>query len=92
MQQVLALLGRIFTLESPCVFYPGLWVCVGLVWAVVVTCAVTSIWSRPFGRRRKALWTAVVAGVPVVGLLAYLPFSLGEELFPLLGFWRKPRN
>jgi hypothetical protein len=34
----------------------------------------------------------LVVGVPVVGLVAYLPFSLGEELFPLLGFWRKPRN
>jgi hypothetical protein len=51
-----------------------------------------SVWSRPFSRWRKTFWTALVVGVPLVGLAAYLPFSLGEELFPLLGIWRKPRG
>ncbi len=92
MQQLLALLGRLFTLESPTLHYSGVWICVAIIWCVTVVCALTSVWSRPFGRWRKALWTVLVVGLPVVGLVAYLPFSLGEELFPLIGFWRKPRS
>lgn len=92
MQQILALLGRLFTLESPCLFYSGVWVCAAIIWVLTVICALMSVWSRPFSRWRKTFWTALVVGVPLVGLAAYLPFSLGEELFPLLGIWRKPRG
>ncbi len=92
MQQILEIIGNLFTLESPCLFYPGVWVCVAIIWVLVLSCALTSLWSRPFGRGKKTLWTVVVVAVPILGLAAYLPFSLGEELFPLLGFWRKPRQ
>jgi hypothetical protein len=92
MQQILELLGRLFTLESPCMFYSGVWICAAILWVLTVICALTSVWSRPFSRRRKTLWTLLVVGLPLVGLAAYLPFSLGEELLPLLGFWRKPRH
>lgn len=92
MQRLLEIIGNVFTLESPCLFYPGVWFCAAFIWLVVLVCALTSIWRRPFGRPRKALWTAVVVALPLVGLAAYLPFSLSEELFPLLGFWRKPTH
>jgi hypothetical protein len=92
MQQILAILGRLFTLESPCLLFPGVWVCAAIIWLTVVICALTSVWSRPFGRWQKALWSLLVVGIPIVGLVAYLPFSLGQELFPLLGFWRNPRS
>lgn len=92
MQRILEIIGNLFTLESPCLVYPGVWFCVAVIWFLVVTCALTSVWGRASGRGSKTLWTALIVGVPLVGLAAYLPFSLREELFPLLGFWRKPRQ
>lgn len=83
---------RNFTLESPNVTYYPAWIFVALVWLAVVACTLSSIRSRPFRRRAKIVWSLVVVLLPLFGLLAYLPFSLNEELFPYIGFWRKPRR
>lgn len=92
MRQILERLGHIFTLQSPTLLYAGVWWMVGFIWLLVVICALTSIAGRRFSRRAKVMWAALVVGVPLLGLLAYLPFSLNQELFPLLGVWRKPRQ
>ena len=92
MHQLLNKLGDLFTLRSPLLLYPGVWLCVAVIWFLVIGCTLTSVFSRPFSRRKKVLWALVVVGVPLVGVLAYLPVSLNEELFPLLGIWRKPRQ
>lgn len=65
---------------------------VGIIWAIIALCALSSIISRPFRWWTKLFWAIVVLGAPLVGLLAYLPFSLKEELYPYLGFWRKPKS
>ncbi len=92
MRQILERLGHIFTLQSPTLLYGGVWLLAGLVWLLVVICALTSIANCRFSRRKKIIWAMLVVGVPLFGLLAYLPFSLNQELFPLLGVWRKPRQ
>lgn len=65
---------------------------VGIVWVIVVLCALSSVLSRPFRWWIKGFWMAMIVAAPLVGLLAYLPFSLKEELYPYLGFWRKPKS
>jgi len=80
-----------FTLSSPNALSPQVWACAAIIWVTVVVCALFSIASRPFSRPRKLFWAAIVVFLPLVGLLAYLPFSVNEELFPYIGFWRKPR-
>jgi hypothetical protein len=56
-------------------------------WLVVVCCAVSSIRARPFSARQKLFWVVFVVAVPLVGVLAYLPFSFNREDLPdiLLG-------
>lgn len=91
MQQLLEKLANIFTLESPSLLYSGVWWCVAVVWLLVLASALHSISKNRCTRRKKAFWAVLVIAVPIFGLLAYLPFSLSHELFPLLGVWRKPR-
>jgi uncharacterized membrane protein YhaH (DUF805 family) len=92
LRDLLRRLGDIFTLNSPSLGYRGIWICVAILWIVVVVCTLSSIASRPFRRSTKRLWAALVIAVPLLGVLAYLPFSVSEELFPYIGFWRKPRH
>src|SRR4051812_41767834 len=53
-----------------------------VVWAVLVFCAVTSIRSQGFSERQQRMWIWVVLGVPLLGLLVYLPFSVRREDLP----------
>ena len=92
MRELLRKLGDIFTLSSPSLMYRGVWICVAIIWVTVVVCALFSIASRPFRRSTKLVWAGIVVLVPLLGLLAYLPFSINEELFPYVGFWRKPKH
>ncbi len=54
----------------------GIWLMV--IWSLVLLGALASIRSRAFSPRQRLLWSLVVVGVPVLGLLAYLPFSLSK--------------
>jgi|APSaa5957512622_1039677.scaffolds.fasta_scaffold04404_5 hypothetical protein len=92
MQRILEILGNFFTLNSPSLTYPGVWFCVIAVWLLVLICSLTSIWGHRFGRGKKIFWSVIVLAMPLVGVAIYVPFSLGEELFPLLGFWRNPKR
>jgi ABC-type sugar transport system permease subunit len=56
------------------------------VWVVVIACALSSIFSQPFSRRQKFFWTVFVIAVPLVGVLAYLPFSFNREDLPDIFF------
>ena len=57
-------------------------VCAVLIWLFVLWCAATSIWSQPFSQRQRYFWLAVIVCLPLVGLLAYLPFSFSREDLP----------
>ena len=53
-----------------------MWIWMVLIWSLVLLGALASIRSQAFSRRQRLLWSLVVVGVPVLGLLAYLPTSL----------------
>jgi phospholipase D-like protein len=54
-------------------------ICTGVLWALMVWCAITSIRAQPFNMTTRRFWIVVVIAVPILGLLAYLPFSLTRE-------------
>jgi len=53
-----------------------------LLWVAMVYCAVLSIQSQGFSERQRRLWILVIVCVPLLGLLAYLPFSIRREDLP----------
>jgi len=55
-----------------------------LVWLIVVGCAVSSVLAQSFSRRQKIAWVSVILFVPLIGLMAYLPFSIRKSDLPLL--------
>jgi uncharacterized membrane protein YhaH (DUF805 family) len=59
-----------------------IWLFAIALWLVVVTCAIASICAQPFGKRQRAVWIMLVVCVPILGLLAYLPFSIRRDELP----------
>src|SRR5688572_17417189 len=59
-------------------------ICLLVIWAAMVACAIVSINSQNFSRRRRWMWIWIVVGIPLFGLLAYLPFSVRREDLPHL--------
>jgi hypothetical protein len=53
-----------------------------LIWLAVMICALTSIRSQPFTARQRRFWMVIVFFIPILGLLAYLPFSFRREDLP----------
>jgi hypothetical protein len=53
-----------------------------LLWLALVYCAMISINSQGFSERQRRLWIWIVVCVPLLGLLAYLPFSVRREDLP----------
>jgi hypothetical protein len=52
------------------------------IWLVIVGCAISSILAQPFAKRQRQFWIAVVVCLPLIGVLAYLPFSFRTEDLP----------
>jgi len=69
-------------------FTGQVWVCLGVIWLVVLACAFTSIQAQPFSARQQKFWISVVVFVPILGVLAYLPFSFQREHLAQLFFIR----
>lgn len=61
---------------------PRAGVCIAIIWAVILASAISSIRARGFGRTQQRFWIAVVVVFPIVGLLAYLPFSIKRDDLP----------
>ncbi len=72
-------------------FSRGIAICLLLVWVMVLGCVVWSILGQKCKPYVKLLLILMVVGIPGLGVLFYLPFSLKEELYPFIGFWRKPK-
>src|SRR5258707_945123 len=53
-----------------------------LIWMAIVYCAIVSINSQGFSERQRRLWIWIIVAVPLLGLLAYLPFSVRREDLP----------
>ncbi len=58
------------------------WAAAAVIWIAVLACCVTSIVSQPFSVRQRIVWIALVVCVPLLGLLAYLPFSIRRDELP----------
>ena len=56
--------------------------CLLMIWVVLVFCASVSIKSQNFSERQRRAWMWLVVGVPFIGLLVYLPFSIRREDLP----------
>ena len=71
----------------------NVWVLVALIliWGCVVACVVSSILTQPFDRKQRVFWIALVVLVPIVGILAYLPFAFRKENLPLI-FMRSQKH
>ena len=74
------LLNR-FSLEAA-KFNGQVFICLLLIWAAMVYCAIGSINSQAFSERQRRAWLFVVIGIPLLGMLAYLPFSVRREDLP----------
>ena len=57
-------------------------ICLIAIWIVVLLCSISSVLSQPFERNRRVFWIFAIILLPVVGLLAYLPFSFKREDLP----------
>lgn len=65
--------------------------CIVVIWLAVLWCAIASILAQPFTRTQRIFWVCVVVLLPLVGLLAYLPFSFRREDLPPI-FAIKPKD
>ena len=52
------------------------------IWAVVVACTIAEIFNQPFPFKRRLFWICVVVAIPLVGVLAYLPYALKTDELP----------
>ena len=73
-------------------FNGQVWLCLAVIWAVVLACAVTSIYAQPFSARQQRFWISMVVFIPLLGVLAYLPFSFRREQLAQLFFLRSQRD
>lgn len=62
-----------------------------LVWALVLGCAISSILSQRLTPKQRIFWIAMVVFLPIIGLLAYLPFSFRKEELPHIFQISRPR-
>lgn len=58
------------------------WLAAGVIWVAVLLCAILSILNQPFSKKQRTVWLVLVIGVPIFGLLAYLPFSIRRDELP----------
>lgn len=73
-------------------FNGQVWLCLGLIWLIVLSCAITSIREQTFSIRQRRFWIFAVIFLPIFGLLAYLPFSFRREQLAQLFFIRSQRD
>ena len=73
-------------------FSGQVWLCLAFIWLVVAGCAITSIQAQPFSARQRKFWISAVVFIPLLGVLAYLPFSFRREQLAQLFFIRLQRD
>jgi len=61
---------------------PAIGGCLFIIWIAVLGCIISSILEQPFDRRQRVFWIAVVLFVPIMGVLAYIPFAFRMEDLP----------
>lgn len=53
-----------------------------LIWLLIIACTISSIRSQGLSAGQQRLWIAIVVFLPIIGLLAYLPFSVKKDDMP----------
>ncbi|MCX8089760.1 MAG: hypothetical protein N3I86_02335 [Verrucomicrobiae bacterium] len=64
--------------------------CMLIIWLMVLGCAIWSIRSQSFTSRQRWFWILTVVCLPGIGVLFYLPFSLGKDRLP--AFYRADKR
>jgi hypothetical protein len=59
-----------------------IWMVAGAIWVAILLCTLSSVLAQPFTKRQRAFWILLIIGVPIFGLLAYLPFSIRRDELP----------
>lgn len=59
-----------------------IWMIASAIWLAVLICTVVSITGQPFSKKQRAIWIVIVVCIPILGLLAYLPFSIRRDELP----------
>ena len=62
-----------------------------IIWMLVVVCSIHSLLNQRIKPSTRNLWIAVILGLPVIGVLFYLPFSFRLENYPDLFIWKKSK-
>ena len=73
-------------------FNGQVWLCLAVIWLIVLGSAITSIYAQPFSARQQKFWILAVVFLPLLGVLAYLPFSFRREQLAQLFFIRLQRD
>jgi uncharacterized membrane protein YoaK (UPF0700 family) len=63
-----------------------------LLWTGVLGCVISSIISQPFDRKQRTFWILMVVFVPLLGVLAYLPFAFSKDAIPYIFLRKKKRH
>jgi len=64
--------------------------CLIALWMVVVGCGISSVLSLPLHRHQRTFWISILVGLPLIGMLAYLPFAFRREDLPHFLHIKKP--
>ena len=56
--------------------------CLFGIWLVIIACVISSILKQPFTKKQRFFWILFNLAVPIVGILAYLPYSFNKEEVP----------
>src|SRR5688500_10684712 len=59
-----------------------IWMVAVGIWIAILLCTISSILAQPFTKKQRAFWILLVTFVPILGLLAYLPFSIRRDELP----------
>ncbi|MEO8352442.1 MAG: PLDc N-terminal domain-containing protein [Chthoniobacteraceae bacterium] len=63
-----------------------------LLWVAIVACAISSIRAQDFTNGQRRFWAVVVICLPIIGLLAYLPFSIPRDDEPRASLYAPRKN
>jgi hypothetical protein len=63
-----------------------------VIWLLIATCVVSSVLHQPFTKKQRLFWILFVLGAPMIGVLAYLPFSFNKEEVPDIFLMRNKRG
>lgn len=63
--------------------------CMIIIWLALVICTLSSLSSQGFTRRQRLFWILIITGIPLLGILIYLPFSIRLDNYPTLKMLRK---